>query len=141
MKCRFPLKAEQPACFTSCGATIQLDNALDYGCDVFFQGDYGILRARHLTVNQCNTLGLDDGYDSSLHLTNSLLVAVTNWGDIPYSTATNKVVYYATNPGGIFQTVGRGRTIWRTTERSELHSCKHCLMQVVHPEGLEPPTF
>ena len=74
----------------------------------FFQGDYGILRARHLTVNQCNTLGLDDGYDSSLHLTNSLLVVVTNWGDIPYSTATNKVVYYATNPGGIFQTVGAG---------------------------------
>lgn len=56
-RCRYPLRADQWSCFASCGATINLDNALAYGCDIFFQGEYGILRARHLTVNQCNTLG------------------------------------------------------------------------------------
>lgn len=106
MKCRYPLRADQFGCFLTCGATIHLDNALAYGCDVFFQGEYGILRSRHLTVNQCNTLGSDSGNDSRLHLTNSLLVAVTNWGNIPYTT--NSTPYFATDPGGIFQTVGAG---------------------------------
>ena len=107
-QCRYPLGASQWSCFLTCGATVNLDNALAYGCDAFFQGEYGILRANHLTVNQCNTLGSDSGNDSKLYLTNSLLVAVTNWGNIPYSTTTNKVAYYATDPGGIFQTVGAG---------------------------------
>ncbi len=33
VKCRFPLQAQQSMCFTGCGATIQLDNALIAECD------------------------------------------------------------------------------------------------------------
>lgn len=106
VQCRFPLKARQSSCFLGCGATIHLENALVQACDTFFQGEYGLLRGQHVTVSQCNTLGYDEGSDSALYLTNSLLVAVTNWGNMTYTT--NTIVRYATDPGGIFQTVGAG---------------------------------
>ena len=56
--------------------------------------------------SHCNWLGDDFGDDSALYLTNSLLVAVSNWGNMTYTT--NTTVRYATDPGGIFQTVGAG---------------------------------
>ncbi|MCL4790312.1 MAG: immunoglobulin domain-containing protein, partial [Verrucomicrobia bacterium] len=75
-------------------------------CDAAFRGELGIFRGGHVTVNQCNWLGDDFGSDSALYLTNSLLVAVTNWGNMTYTTSAT--VYQATDPGGIFQTVGAG---------------------------------
>ena len=42
-----------------------------------------------------------------MYFTNSLLVAVTNWGNMNYTT--NTTVYHSTDPGGIFQTtIGAG---------------------------------
>lgn len=105
-KCRYPLSATLWSCFSDCTARLNLANALAYNSDIFFYGDYGVLRAQHLTVNQCNTLASDGGSDSSLYLTNSLLVAVTNWGNMAYTT--NTTVFLPTDPGGIFQTVGAG---------------------------------
>ncbi len=107
VQCRYPLRASLFACMSTCESVIQVDNALVFGADVVFQGVSGFLRARHLTVNQCNTLGYDDTGDSGMYLTNSLLVAVMNLGNV-YYTNRDHTVWYTTDPGGIFQTVGAG---------------------------------
>lgn len=62
-------------------------------------------RGEHLTVNRCHQLFENEWSSSSLALTNSLLVCVTNWG----STFTSG--YNATNGNGsgVFQTVGGGQ--------------------------------
>lgn len=106
VKCRYPLTATLWFCFSDCTARLNVANVLASDCDLFFEGDSGVLRAEHLTLHRCNTFGFDAGY-SAAYLTNSLLVAVSNWGNM--TCTTNTTVRYATDPGGIFQMVGAGQ--------------------------------
>jgi hypothetical protein len=140
VRCYVPLRAVQDLCFVGCGATINLKNALAFVCDNFFQGDIGFLRGEHVTVNQCNTLAWDDANDSGIYLTNSLLVAVTNWGNMAY--ATNTTVHLASDPGGIFQTVGAGAhyladNTYRNLGTTNLNAD---LLATLRPKTTYPPT-
>lgn len=83
VSCRYPVTAEDTSCWFICGVSVNLHNALVQDCDTFFQGDRGTLRAEHVTLNQCGTLGVDLGEGASPHFTNSVFVGVTSLGSLP----------------------------------------------------------
>ena len=62
------------------------------------------INVKHLTLDQCNELGEDDG-GSAMVMTNCLLTGVSSMGTISY--ATNYVAVLSTNTG-VFQTVAGG---------------------------------
>ncbi len=88
---------------------VHLYNALIYSVGTVFNGGGDMaVDIEQTTIHLCNTLTLadDSGEDSSVSMTNCLLVGVTNWGNI--TPATNSTAYFATDDAGIFQTVGGG---------------------------------
>jgi len=100
--------------FIQCGqaissdnGTMETDNALFYKCGIPFTGFIFQGAARHVTLDECGTLAYDDWdvpeYPSYLALTNSLLVNVTNTGNVQITTNSS-----ATATNGVFQTVGAG---------------------------------
>src|SRR5207253_761976 len=95
VKCRYPLYAEATTVFClDTESNVNLDNALCYACDTFISGEYIYFSGRNVTVHQCNTLGsVQVGDGSSASWVNSLLVGVTNWGNMYYNT--NSTAYYS----------------------------------------------
>ena len=92
------------------GNTNFLRNVLAYDTDTLFTGQSGDpirIEVEHLTVNGCNRLSRDlslGGY-CTLAITNSLLVALTNWGEF---TITTNCVETPPSATGVFQTAGAG---------------------------------
>jgi len=87
---------------------LNVDNALFDTCTVVLavDDDSVYFRGRQLTVNKCQQFGSDqESTGSYIWLTNSLLVAVTNMGEIAYTTNSTVIL---TNDPGVFQTVGAG---------------------------------
>jgi hypothetical protein len=96
--------------YTTTFQRVALRNALIHNVDTALYGYSFTGRVEHLTLHQCNKLaydynGTNYGTSSSLFLTNSLLVSVTNTGNILL------IQSYCTNlasSNGVFQTVGAG---------------------------------
>ena len=87
-------------------STLEIDNALFYNVGRAFSGWYFTNIVRHVTVHRAAQLSEDlygDQANSTLILTNSLLVNVTNSGSV--TTTTNHTV---TTTGDVFQQVGAG---------------------------------
>ena len=85
--------------------TLIVNNGLFSGIQIVFDlFDTWQVKGSQLTVHHCAFLA-DTG--ETVSLTNSLLIAVTNWADGPITLLTNAVVY-TNNDSGIFQTVGGG---------------------------------
>ncbi len=80
-------------------AEFKLRNALFHNVLTNFTGSASTGRVEHLTVNTASWLNKDIG--ANLFLTNSLLVAVTNYGSF-----SSNAVYTAS--GSVFQSVGAG---------------------------------
>jgi hypothetical protein len=83
--------------------TIIVDNSLFYsGSYVVFGGSGSdlVIIGRHLTVHGFDKVG---PHTSDLSLTNSVVVGAS-WGS--GSVSADHTVYYPSDPGGIFQTVG-----------------------------------
>jgi len=98
--------------FNGYGTTFQnaaARNLLIYNCTNAFYGYSFTVDAEHLTINRCGQIAYDYnggtyGTTSSVRLTNSLLVSITNgWGNVTVST--NKTYSSATG-AGVFRTVG-----------------------------------
>jgi hypothetical protein len=88
-------------------AVAQMDNVLMYDIGTNFQGISYQVKATHMTLHQCGTLTADLYYPaySTVALTNSLLVGVTNAGDVVVTTNTT---VSPADDGTVFQTVGAG---------------------------------
>jgi hypothetical protein len=91
------------------GNTIIVDNSLFHAAKYGIKGGRDlIVRGQQLTAHNCEKFTYSQsGGDSYAYLTNCLLVGVTNWGS-DFTFTTNSTLYYSTDPGGIFQTVGAG---------------------------------
>ena len=86
-----------------------LRNALMHEVEKGLEGYFLDVRVEHLTLHQCNLLAYNQatnyGSTFTLSMANSLLVRVTNWGNITLSTnATARL----SSSNGVFQTVGAG---------------------------------
>jgi hypothetical protein len=85
-------------------AHLTVNNALFHRVGTLFSGDTLDVRGSHWTVHQCNDLG--GSYSSTLSLTNSLLVELTNnWAGFSYTT--NAVVLLS-DDSGVFQSAAGG---------------------------------
>ncbi|MBI5385968.1 MAG: tandem-95 repeat protein [Verrucomicrobia bacterium] len=96
-----------PLGLISGGGTCRVNNVLMYDVGTAFTSESSSIEATHLTVDQCARLTSDPwcGACSSLTLTNSLLVNVTNQGDASLTLDHTESVSSATT---VFQTVGAG---------------------------------
>jgi hypothetical protein len=88
---------------------IIVDNGLFHQAKYAITGGHNLtVRGRHLTAHQCEQFAhSSSGGGSYAYLTNCLLVGVTNWGS-DFTFTTNSTAHFATDTGGIFQTVGAG---------------------------------
>jgi hypothetical protein len=86
-------------------ATSTLEDVLMHRVETPFYGTNFNIRAQHLTVHECNKLTAGSSTNSTISLTNSLLVHMTNWGTSLYVTNSVAVV----NDSAVFQTVGAGK--------------------------------
>lgn len=85
-------------------AQFSLRNALFYNVLTNFNGSSSTNRVEHLTVDGANWFNGNSTFTTAnLTVTNSLLVAVTNYGNY-----TGVSVSTASSPTGVFQTVGGG---------------------------------
>ncbi len=85
-------------------ADFSLRNALFANVLTNFNGSSSTNRAEHLTVNGANWFNGNSTFSTAnLTVTNSLLVAVTNYGNY-----TGVSVSTASSPSGVFETVGGG---------------------------------
>jgi len=104
--CKYPVFFSPVTCgLGPCNNKLTLDNALIYRCETAFTGENGTWRGQHVTVHDCNTLTYDAGDEAQISLTNSLLVTVTNAGNMPLTLVST--AEHASD-SGIFQTVGAG---------------------------------
>ena len=84
-------------------ATSTVRNVLMYRVGTPFYGTNLTVRAEHLTVHECERLTDHGNADSTIYLTNSLLVHMTNsWGTSSHVTNSVAVV----NDSAVFQTAG-----------------------------------
>src|SRR5438477_12295427 len=95
-----------------CGSAIfgdegpcNVDNLLIYDVATAFSGQVYYGSATHLTIDKCNLLA-EDLYDptySFIAFTNCLITAVTNMGDVAFTTNSTVIL---SDSSGLFQTVG-----------------------------------
>ena len=96
---------------TDSSSQVTMQNILAYDIEWLLRGYPLDVIGSHWTVNGCDLLGYwedgeDPGINSSLRLTNCLLVAVDSIGTVP-NIFTNAVVQLSSSVG-VFQTVGTG---------------------------------
>ena len=80
-----------------------LRNVLVHDTATAFSGYNFEGRIEHLTLHQCSLLGTNRSGAGTLYLTNSLLVAVTNSGNL---TLYQNSCQWAATSNGVFQTIG-----------------------------------
>ncbi|HEV2694460.1 MAG TPA: hypothetical protein VG347_16320, partial [Verrucomicrobiae bacterium] len=90
------------------GPTITARNLLLTGSEYAFAGsDSAKFRCENATIDQCTTLTYDyAGVNCTLNLTNSLVVAVPDWGNFPHLTTNCTAT--AANSTDVFQIAGAG---------------------------------
>jgi hypothetical protein len=86
------------------GGAVYLRNALLYDLGTGFVGSSANCRVEHLTLHKVDTFTSDPFEDSTLVLTNSLLIGITNGAR--FGTTTSNSTEWALSETGIFLTAG-----------------------------------